>query len=739
VIEQQAQRLIEPSPLGVTAYFGVTEKGEVGAMNTTLSKNGYTKKLGSFFSGYYTPDCAKDFWDHSGGAGELHVVRVTDGTEVAASKSFFNRNATAPGAALSVAAKNGGRWAGQRDALGGEATMATDLTETTLDTGLTMLLNEWAGGYVALDEVSGKVYKIKSNDVAGIVTVESDYLMLTDYASGTDEGWTLYRSNAGKAVSVEYGDGDDSATDYFSMSVYVDGQFVKRYPNLSMDPTNKYYVVSIVNDDTSNDEITVTMDWSGGDLPVNRPANFYGASSAVTASLLTCDVHHTVVTSPTSANPVITLQTLTEAMEYTDTITCTVTTTPAFTVVSERFGTQSTAGTIGTPYVPDSPFIPPFTITDGATVLADTDTVAIHYKPFTPDALIGGTLFPTYDTNRRLTWRITDNTVATISVSGADMTDDVTALDEYMVQAPVELEGGYDGGAPTDADFTALMAVDSTPLLGLVNQNKGLVKMAAPGHCSATVDKVALSLAELINWQYTVEMPSTTLTEIAADTYINDTVGRNDFGVTLFPSWGYVDNPQASGQLKLIPMVGMRHGREALVAKNYEGYHKAAAGTDVTLPRVLKLPVGETIPINEEYTNRLGINVAKKVKGNYILWGDRTIALDPSWKWKHQREMMSHYERQLLESMDWIIFAINDPVEEKVAKATLLEFFRPEWKKRALRGVKYEDAVTVKIDGENNTDATRASGDMHASIELTLADTVERFIIKIGKAGLSEA
>ena len=111
VIEQQAQRLIEPSPLGVTAYFGATEKGEASALNSTLSKGGYTKKLGSFFSGYYTPDCAKDFWDHSGGAGELHVVRVTDGTEVAASKAFFNRNAVNPGAALTITAKNGGRWA----------------------------------------------------------------------------------------------------------------------------------------------------------------------------------------------------------------------------------------------------------------------------------------------------------------------------------------------------------------------------------------------------------------------------------------------------------------------------------------------------------------------------------------------------------------------------------------------------------------------------------------------------
>lgn len=738
VIEQQAQKLIEPSPLGITAYFGVTQKGEVGKLNTTLSKQGYIKKLGSYVSSYYTPDCAYDFWDHGNGAGELHVVRIADGTEVKASATFWNRNSTTPAQALKFEAKNGGRWGGQRKAFGGEATMSTDLTETTLDTGETMLVNEWAGGYLALDEVSGKVYKIKSNTVAGVVTVESDYTMKTDYGAGSDEGWALFRYNNDVAVAVEIGDGDEEALDYFSVSIYVDGAFLKRYPNLSMDLASKYYVVNIINDDTANDEVKVTMLWTGSDQPINRPANYYGVSNTVTATVLTCDIHHVVINSPTSADPTTTIGTTTDDMQWEDVITCTVGTSPAFTVVSSVFGTQSTGGTIGSLYTPDSPYIPPFTITDGGTPLATGDTVTIYWKPFIPDALIGSTLIPDYANSRRSTWRITDNTIDEITVSGPDLTTIASAGEDFMVVTPVELGGGYDGDAPTDADFTNLMAPDTTPLLGLVNQNKGLVKVAAPGHCSSTVDKVALSLMEAINWQWSVEMPDNILTEEAADTYINDTVGRNDFGVTSWPSWGWVDNPQASGILKRIPLVGARHGREALVAKNYNGYHKAAAGIDVTLPRVLKLDVGEEIPINEEYTNRLGINIVKKIKGNYVLWGDRTISIDPAWKWKHQREQMSHYERQLLEGFDWIIFAINDPIEEKPARAALISFFRPEWKKRALRGNKFEDACIIKIDKENNTDATRADGDMYCDISLRLADTIERFIIRIGKAGITE-
>lgn len=739
IIEQQAEKLIEPSPLGVTGYIGVTQRGEVGKLNTTLSKNQYIKKLGSYVSGFFTPDCAYDFWDHSAGAGELHVVRVTDGTEVQAERILWNRNSSTPAQALKIKAKNGGRWGGQEKALGGEATMATDLTETTLDTGVTMLLNEWAGGYLCLDGVAGKAYKVKSNTVAGIVTVESDYTMLTDYGISTDDGWALFRYNDDVAVAVEIGDGDEDALNYFSLSVYVNGAFLKRYPNLSMSPTNKYYVVNIINDDTSNDEITAVMLWTGSDQPINRPANDYGISTAVTATLLTCKVNHVVVTSPTGANPITTIGTLTSDMKWHDVITCTVGTSPAFTVSSEKFGAQSTAGAIGTPYTPDSPYIPPFTITDGGTPLATGDVVKIYYKPFVPDALIGSTLVPDYLNERRKTWRITDNTVNAISVAGEDLTVTATPGDDFMVITPMELGGGYDGGDPADADFTNLLTVDMSPFRKLIGQNKGLVKLAAPGNCSYVVDKIGLAFAESMDWQWSVEMPSNILTEVAADTYINDTVGRNDFGVTSWPSWGYVDNPEASGQLKSIPLVGARLGREAYVAKNWNGYHKAAAGIDVTLPRVLKLPVGEDLPINEEYTNRLGINIVKKVKGNYIIWGDRTISIDPAWKWKHQRELMSHYERQLMEAFDWIIFAINDSVQEKLAKSSLISFFKPEWKKGAIRGDKFEDAAVIKIDSENNTNATRAAGDMYCDITLRLADTIERFIIRIGKAGISEA
>jgi hypothetical protein len=152
--------------------------------------------------------------------------------------------------------------------------------------------------------------------------------------------------------------------------------------------------------------------------------------------------------------------------------------------------------------------------------------------------------------------------------------------------------------------------------------------------------------------------------------------------VTAFPSFGYVDDPDRPGQLKLVSLTGAIHGREAAIANNYGGYHKTPAGTDVVLSRVLQLPTGR---LNEEVLNPQGINVLKFVKGNCILWGGRTIAIDSAWRYLHHRALMSYYEHVLQENFDWVIFGINDPELQAQVLSSLRAFFMPEWSKRARR------------------------------------------------------
>jgi hypothetical protein len=316
----------------------------------------------------------------------------------------------------------------------------------------------------------------------------------------------------------------------------------------------------------------------------------------------------------------------------------------------------------------------------------------------------------------------TDNTTVTGAAGNA-----------AMLQWQQQLHGGYDGLADvTDADFESAYDQDSSPIRKLFGRKVGLAKLGTPGVTSTSVQKKGAAFAGAVNYQYRYEIPSNITTEDAAETYVNDILGRNDFAVVAFPSFGYIANPAKNSEgYKLISLTGAIHGREAKMARDYGGYHKAAAGVDVTLPSILKLPTEENV-LDEELLNPQGIQIIKFADGNCIVWGDRTVSLDPQWRWKHQREQMSYYENTLRENFDWIVFAINDPETWGLAWTALDKYFGEEQTNRALRG------YTLKIDSENNTQVTMGNGDLNAEIRLQLPDTVEKFKITMSKLGIFE-
>jgi hypothetical protein len=505
-----------------------------------------------------------------------------------------------------------------------------------------------------------------------------------------------------------------------------------------MDPTSKNNVEAVVNEDGTNYEIEVDVLWSGGFTDQIRPADEFGEVASVLNNVITKELIQSLVTSPGGADPTIALGATNDDMEAQQLVGTVSGGGTTITWVSDKFGTLTPTETIGVAWAPDSPYVPPLTVTNGGTALSDGDTITIDYMPMEPDALIGGDLYPDYGGDKRTSIYVIDNDHETITVDAAiDLTTYTSAAKRYMVAFAHELQGGYDGVAPDDADFTTAMNPATTLVKRFAGKNKGLVRMASPGTTTTLVQKAGAALAEAFGYEWRYEIPESVTDEDSAIGQIDDTLGRNDFAVAAFPNFGKVRVTELAG-LKTISLVGAIMGREALIAKNYNGYHKAAAGIGVTLPRVVELTTGEAI-LNEEKLNPRGIQIIKFNKGNCIVWGDRTVALDPAWKWKHQRELMSYYEHVLLENFDWIIFAINDPVTQNEALSALKSFFIPEWVKRALRGDTFDEAAIIKVDNEINTDLTRAAGDLNAEVTLRLADTVERFIITIGKAGVFES
>lgn len=899
IIELEGDKEISPGALGWAGHAGLYEKGPVGELVFLSSKTAFSKKMGGYIPDSQAPDAAIDYFDLANGAGGLLAVRVTDGNEVAATLPVFARIAGVRTQVGLLSAKNGGRWGGKEHAHTADYALSGDLTEITLATGvLTWKADQLKGGSLVLAGVPNKTYAIVGNSAAGLITVAADSKMATDYAAAgaTSKRYYVTLSNVNdidprggrKALSVRFKDGEDSPSAEFAMDVFVDGVLAKSYPNLSMDSASSNYWVNVVNNDTGNDEVTVTDMLVGSPTAAKRPANVYGLSDSLSATVLAALVHEFLVNSPGGGDPAMFLGALTDAM-LPQTITLTMTSPTAFTAVSDRFGSLGSPGTLGTPFTPNNVWTPPFTVYAGDVALSATDTLIITYKPLKPGALAGGKVYPDKASNKRLAFAIASNDHSTITAApGSDMTAagaivadgkgvvsglavgapttpssqitgagnttwnvnvdagllridgatetvlasadlsvhagtnllstsgkscaasivasvsggvvtvqavkgaeantgsqlaptaaaiqaavgpgvsyvvlgnttlnrtgdlvvtqtyDTSAQDayapiEFLVEAAQEFSGGRDGHSNVvDATWqqkawdTALSPFNRTD-----GKNLGLVKFATPGVTSTAVQKAGQAYATAKNHQYRIEVPSNVVDEQSCLSYVDDTIGRTEFSVVSFPSYAYVADPQAilPGKLKLTTQTGAAHGREARTANDYGGYHKAAAGIEHVLPKILKLPTGDAV-LNEELLNPDGIGVIKKLHGNHVLWGDRTLHLDPTWRWKHQREQMSYYEHVLQEGFDWIVFAINDPVEQKIALAALKSFFLPEFAKRALRGKTFDEACSIKIDAENNTNATMAAGDMNAKILLRLADTVERFVISVGRQGVFDS
>ncbi len=747
VIERQGDRQIIGGALGTSCLVGIFEKGPVGELNRVIGKTSMRRRAGGRLSESFAPGNALDFIEMSRGAGELYLVRVTDGSEVKSSGKFYNR-ADARNNVLDVEAANGGRWGGKEKVnVGDVGTIGTDITATTIDTGITMLEDEWVGGDVILEGVASKSYEIIGNTTAGIVTVTADSNMIGDLLGGADptnKAFILLRENEGKALAIKIVDGNVKPTEEWGIEVYGNDELLYTKNDLSSDPDAANYFLRIINDDDTNDQIKVTDDWIGAVTGNTRPQNAGGEIGAgdISANVLDVKVFDFSVVG-TGDGTVGSPTPGAEARPDVLTLTCTNDTTPGsevFSVVSNNAPLNDLPdATVGVAYAAKNDYMFGFTISAGSTNFVVGDVITIYVRPLPVNGLIGGLLTP--DTalyNTKL--RIESNTVDSISVkTGVDLTTYTSTGKYWRAEYKAELRGGYDGTAGiADSDYENIFDIDTSPINNFIGQNKGLVKIAVPGINSASVQKAGIAYAEERNYQFREEIPSTILTEQDADTYVTVTIGRSEFAKVIWPSYAYVPDPQRPGAKKLTPQSGAVLGREALVASTWEGYHKAAAGIDVDLPNVLELPTGDRA-LNEEFLNPRGINIIKPYQDSFIIWGDRTLAASETWKFAHQREMMSNYEWVLRENFDWIIFAINDPRTQDEALTALNNYFIREWSiKRALQGDTFQEAAQIKIDSEINTPTTRGQGDLYAEITLWLADTVERFIITIGRTEIAE-
>lgn len=459
VQEVQPAKPIQDGPLGSTIMVGVFRSGptdRVISLESGLPQ--YRRVFGGLAQYSDAPLCAEHFYSAGRGAGVLHVLRVTDGTERAASLALYNRDVDLnvcegtpptklPAVVMTLDADNGGRWGGRRAVKAGDVTLSTAITgDSTVDLGITSELeDEWVGATLRFpNDDSSFEGVITSNTAAGVFTIAGTFP--EDLSAGTDGRWTLELLNeheltgALEALAVEVGDGGRDPSLQFSLYVYRDGVKAKEWADLAMDAAGDAYWFDAIDGDLDNYEIEPQADDFSGDpaASLQRPANYaeIPAPGGVGTNTLTFQVVRWA-RSGTGTPFLDTINDITWGSDPREvTILLTFTAATTFTVAATfpdgKTVTSLPTGTLGTAYTSQHAWLPGFTARAGTVAAIAGTTLTIYVRPLPADLQKKGAYLyiaaAPSEGDTRTKYRVASNDHETVTLApSVDLTGEVDA------------------------------------------------------------------------------------------------------------------------------------------------------------------------------------------------------------------------------------------------------------------------------------------------------------------------
>lgn len=241
------------------------------------------------------------------------------------------------------------------------------------------------------------------------------------------------------------------------------------------------------------------------------------------------------------------------------------------------------------------------------------------------------------------------------------------ALDAITMVAVPDLMAAYERGA---LDLDAVKAVQ----LGMI------------AHCELMGDRMAI-----------LDPPPGMNAQQIRD-WRQDTAGYDSSHAALYYPWIKVVDP-SGGRQRLVPPSGHMAG---IWSRNdsERGVHKAPANEIVRGAVDLELQItrGE-----QDLLNPIGVNCIRAFPGRGIrVWGARTVASDPAWRYLNVRRYFNYLEESILAGTQWVVFEPNDEALWARIRRNVSAFLVNEWRAGALFGSRPEEAFYVKCDAETN-------------------------------------
>ncbi|MDF3290592.1 phage tail sheath family protein [Streptomyces silvisoli] len=241
------------------------------------------------------------------------------------------------------------------------------------------------------------------------------------------------------------------------------------------------------------------------------------------------------------------------------------------------------------------------------------------------------------------------------------------AVDEITMVAVPDLMAAHQAGA---LDHEAVKAVQ----LGLI------------AHCEQMGDRMAIL----------DPLPGLNARQVRV--WRQDTAGYDSKFAALYYPWVKVFDPSV-GRAVMVPPSGHMAG---IWSRNdsERGVHKAPANEVVRGAVDLELQItrGE-----QDLLNPIGVNCIRAFPGRGVrVWGARTLASDPAWRYLNVRRYFNYLEESILLGTQWVVFEPNDEALWSRIRRNISAFLVNEWRNGALFGSTAEDAFYVKCDAETN-------------------------------------
>ncbi|MER5988942.1 phage tail sheath subtilisin-like domain-containing protein [Streptomyces sp. NPDC001787] len=298
----------------------------------------------------------------------------------------------------------------------------------------------------------------------------------------------------------------------------------------------------------------------------------------------------------------------------------------------------------------------------------------------------------------------------------------------------------YVGDADRRTGLGGLEAVDEVTMVAIPDLMSALQRGLLDLDAVIAVQQGLISHCRLMGDRVAILDPPPGFSPQQIKGWRTDRANYDSKYATLYYPWISIATPASGGRPVLVPPSGHIAG---VWARNDDtrGVHKAPANEVVRGAVALQtqLTKGE-----HDLLNPIGLNCIRSFPGRGIrVWGARTLASDPAWRYLNVRRLFNYLEESILAGTQWVVFEPNDDALWARIRRTVSAFLVNEWRKGSLFGLTPDEAFYVKCDRETNPPESIDAGQVICEIGVAPVKPAEFVVFRLsqltgGTGGIDE-